>query len=313
MNRNRAFTLIELLVVIAIIAILAAILFPVFAQAKAAAKGVADLSNIKQIGTAMAMYTNDYDDEYSYGIPDGWSGAPQWGSHSLSWTLNLQPYSKSLALFRSPLDGSNQVGTSGTWLGVAVSYGLNGFSVPNAAAAANMQGVPPDSWEGRCFANSFTNHQDCTLRGIAAPYAQIYGQNGGGQENVAALTVTQVTHPGDTIAMATKFDSDALKADGGAIGNVTQFECGGIFEAVPTTDGSKSYDLDWCGGAQIPNGLIPATVLLPEGRTGAVSQIRQGISNFSMVDTHAKALTITSTDPDPDNHPELNKWDALRP
>jgi len=59
---NRAFTLIELLVVIAIIAILAAILFPVFAQAKAAAKKISCLSNAKQIGTASHIYTADYDD-----------------------------------------------------------------------------------------------------------------------------------------------------------------------------------------------------------------------------------------------------------
>ena len=54
---KRAFTLIELLVVIAIIAILAAILFPVFAQAKAAAKKTADLNNVKQIGTGLIMYS----------------------------------------------------------------------------------------------------------------------------------------------------------------------------------------------------------------------------------------------------------------
>jgi prepilin-type N-terminal cleavage/methylation domain-containing protein/prepilin-type processing-associated H-X9-DG protein len=59
---RRGFTLIELLVVIAIIAILAAILFPVFAQAKLAAKKTQDLSNIKQIGLSTMMYLNDYDD-----------------------------------------------------------------------------------------------------------------------------------------------------------------------------------------------------------------------------------------------------------
>ncbi|RYG32444.1 prepilin-type N-terminal cleavage/methylation domain-containing protein, partial [bacterium] len=60
--RRQAFTLIELLVVIAIIAILAAILFPVFAQAKAAAKRTAELSNVKNIAMGMFIYTGDADD-----------------------------------------------------------------------------------------------------------------------------------------------------------------------------------------------------------------------------------------------------------
>src|SRR5436305_3040804 len=61
-TRTAAFTLIELLMVIAIIAILAAILFPVFAQAREAARKTACLSNIKQIGTACLMYAQDYDE-----------------------------------------------------------------------------------------------------------------------------------------------------------------------------------------------------------------------------------------------------------
>ena len=64
MNHKRAFTLIELLVVIAIIAILAAILFPVFAQAKVAAKKASSLSNVKQTGLSTAIYLVDYDDVY---------------------------------------------------------------------------------------------------------------------------------------------------------------------------------------------------------------------------------------------------------
>ena len=62
MRTRNAFTLIELLVVIAIIAILAAILFPVFAQAKASAKQIVCMSNMKQIGLATKMYMNDNDD-----------------------------------------------------------------------------------------------------------------------------------------------------------------------------------------------------------------------------------------------------------
>ncbi|RYG60650.1 prepilin-type N-terminal cleavage/methylation domain-containing protein, partial [bacterium] len=59
---GKAFTLIELLVVIAIIAILAAILFPVFAQAKLAAKKTVSLSNLKQLGVATVLYANDHED-----------------------------------------------------------------------------------------------------------------------------------------------------------------------------------------------------------------------------------------------------------
>jgi prepilin-type N-terminal cleavage/methylation domain-containing protein/prepilin-type processing-associated H-X9-DG protein len=91
MNRW-AFTLIELLVVIAIIAILAAILFPVFAQAKAAAKKTADLSNFKQIGTAIVMYANDNDDRTMVADHEAEYG----------WFEPLYSYVKSRDVFRTP-------------------------------------------------------------------------------------------------------------------------------------------------------------------------------------------------------------------
>src|ERR1700689_3963046 len=78
-NISRAFTLIELLVVIAIIAILAAILFPVFAQAKLSAKKTADLSNEKQIALGGLMYANDSDDYFArndYRVPTRQTWAP---------------------------------------------------------------------------------------------------------------------------------------------------------------------------------------------------------------------------------------------
>ena len=70
---RKGFTLIELLVVIAIIAILASILFPVFAQARAKARQVQCSSNLRQLATAFAMYTSDYDDMMP-GQPNGGGG-----------------------------------------------------------------------------------------------------------------------------------------------------------------------------------------------------------------------------------------------
>ena len=304
--KHRGFTLIELLVVIAIIAILAAILFPVFAQAKQSAKATGDLSNIKQIGTAMLMYASDNEDRFTYGIPDNWSGAPAWGSPSLSWSFNIQPYSKSFPLLRSPLETNPTIGSWGDWMGITASYGVNGFTARNWAAALDLNTPGDMSWQGRCFADSFINSPDCTLRGISAPYAQITNENGGGQLNTASLSTTQVTNPAGTIGLATKYSGDALKWSGGGVGNQTQFQCGGIFEGFPSTDGSRTYILDWCGGAQIPNGLRPVDPLSPQGAHGAVSQTIKDRSNFWMADGHAKSLNIKSTNPNPDTEPSKN-------
>ncbi len=100
---KRGFTLIELLVVIAIIAILAAILFPVFAQAKEAAKSTAELSNAREIGLAYKLYINDSDDTMP--IFYAYNSAPPSGVAGHKGTeLLLLAYTDSKEIFRSPLD-----------------------------------------------------------------------------------------------------------------------------------------------------------------------------------------------------------------
>jgi prepilin-type N-terminal cleavage/methylation domain-containing protein len=99
---KRAFTLIELLVVIAIIAILAAILFPVFAQAKVAAKKASSLSNVKQQGTSVMIYTTDMDDTFPLGFGAATSGTTTthywstWHQVPAGWVVGTSAFAKGI-------------------------------------------------------------------------------------------------------------------------------------------------------------------------------------------------------------------------
>ncbi|HWD41106.1 MAG TPA: prepilin-type N-terminal cleavage/methylation domain-containing protein [Fimbriimonas sp.] len=108
-NKYAAFTLIELLVVIAIIAILAAILFPVFAQAKEAAKKTTCLSNEKQLSLGVMMYQNDYDDECIMASTDTFTYRTDGSVYRnwAPWGRLAQPYIKSYQLLLCPDNKSN--------------------------------------------------------------------------------------------------------------------------------------------------------------------------------------------------------------
>jgi prepilin-type N-terminal cleavage/methylation domain-containing protein len=143
-NTRSGFTLIELLVVIAIIAILAAILFPVFAQAKMAAKKTTMISNMKQNLTATMLYMGDYDDYYPLKAMIGYDPAEM----AITWDKTIQPYMKNYNLLTSSEDTrpkyNTPYGKTRRSIGV-VSNLFRGVSVSPSLGWCGGQCMPPVS------------------------------------------------------------------------------------------------------------------------------------------------------------------------
>lgn len=159
--QRRAFTLIELLVVIAIIAILAAILFPVFARARENARRTSCQSNLKQIGLGILQYTQDYDER----LPRNDSGAVDVGT----WVDITQPYIKSDQLFICPSDSNPYKLAAAGGSGRKTSYVANllyEYTARNMFGANN--GVIPASLA------SIEDSSGTIAVGDGADYYQVY-------------------------------------------------------------------------------------------------------------------------------------------
>jgi prepilin-type N-terminal cleavage/methylation domain-containing protein/prepilin-type processing-associated H-X9-DG protein len=131
-RRTGGFTLIELLVVIAIIAILAAILFPVFAQAREKARQISCLSNSKQIGMALIMYAQDYDEQFPTGRFHPLTPNP--ADYGKGWAGPVYSYMRSAQILKCPNDSTDAVTGNGITLS-PVSYIYNYNVALNPASA----------------------------------------------------------------------------------------------------------------------------------------------------------------------------------
>ncbi len=198
-RRTSGFTLIELLVVIAIIAILAAILFPVFAQAREKARQASCISNNKQIGNAIMMYTQDYDEF----LPQtGWQGPctnpidvtqpnDAYWSGTFAFPLATYPYTKNWQIWSCPSDPyKGGWGKQGSYcyeaqlLAVNMPGSYSGMrSVANAMTKSFPLSYAGNYWLNKVYLGRGTGFDMYNLAGIAAPSNLFYSTDVGSATN----------------------------------------------------------------------------------------------------------------------------------
>jgi prepilin-type N-terminal cleavage/methylation domain-containing protein len=273
--KNRAFTLIELLVVIAIIAILAAILFPVFAQAKASAKKIASVSNVKQLTTATLMYTADNDD----GFPQG-SGACWWQSIDGGWTYSIIPYMKNWGILVSPGDPKDRSPWP-DWMrtmaeAVNISYAANGYM----------------KWDGTGWGMYGVMGMD-----QAHPQSRPDGScNAGAWMSKGVTNGSEINQVATTVMFAERFSSYQLFGPSNFFTGINWWDWVGTGGLIP--DSRRD------GTAYTVNGVV----FTKNNRSGGVNADWAGKACFTWVDGHASVISPTASNAKPDDN-STNFWD----
>jgi prepilin-type N-terminal cleavage/methylation domain-containing protein len=273
---RKGFTLIELLVVIAIIAILAAILFPVFAQAKLAAKKTAVLSNCKQIGLAQLMYANDHDDMFS---PVA-AFKPEWIIPS--FLVLQQPYMKSIGVIMDSLSPAKETDNNfiltSQW---AMPPRRDSSTIIAASPNAFQMGWrwPQLSW--------FTNGERWHFDGIAGAskepgtwiWAAFYYK-----DNAPSLTTTAVARPSDQVMIAQANHHDFNWAHGCVPDNWFRFWADPPFNLYGDSN-MTCGPAGRIGANGIDAGIIPVSV-----DRSTINVLPKGKNIYVATDGHAKTV-----------------------
>jgi len=318
--KRKGFTLIELLVVIAIIAILAAILFPVFAQAREKARQISCASNLKQIGLALAMYNQDNDeyqptatDEPCWFNPAGQCGGTPGAPDAANWILKTLPYVKTLNVFVCPDDPNGGNRDLAGWRGIQCSYGANA-----SIAQSWMYTWVPSAGAGQEFVGAF---------GLGGTFASF--------NNKGQITTAQIHNPAGSIELFENYSHDMAATfpagfdNGNEFGNVSGADDGMVNTAISWQYSGRPWPME-CGQMYGNENACAANPnSFPNGlNTGGVSYKHSGgsLANYLFCDSHVKALTPFATGgwdvkgPGCDsgttkgcNNGENNQFYALRP